>query len=88
MNSLQQLLDEKFPITKETTEEVIFISPTGATHDRNLLLDQCRKMIKDGLKLSAVKLYKETTGCSLLQALDALGIQQSNNDVLSYGKQY
>ena len=93
MSKLQELLDERWPISEDTTMadkltlgsfRMIFtegynaameeVSPEKENPDHHELLKKCGNLIVQGLSLTALKLYKDKTGCSISQAKAILNL--------------
>ena len=87
MSKLQQLLDEKFPdseishiqrqaFTEGYNEGVASLREANDANpfDTTKVLRECRKMIEEGYSLGALKLYKDTMGCSLTDAKAILNL--------------
>lgn len=98
-SKLEQLLDAKFPITDQTSEDGkrlyevwrdIFTEGYNARiaeekeerglslptpgYNREEIWCSCNKLIKNGLRVEAIELYKKATGCSVQMAKHLLNL--------------
>lgn len=80
MKNLQELLADKYPMETEISHiqreafTAGYHAATEPEYDCPKVLAECRKMISEGRSLSAIRLYKDTMGCSLTDAKAILNL--------------